>query len=848
VTEVNYVVVLVNSTKLAERTGVSYHTDEFEQYSIVIIILIRVRFADMDSNFDIPSTFSSSDGYRERCIIGIYSNRISSNTAFTSFIDINTVGLNYVESIPPSFSTRYSVLCYYKLYYKGECADLFAFSTCAVCNKSACITCPPGTTLTAPGVCTCSTDPQVNNSCVPEGCITYVPVYGTVTCTACNATLYDPAPVSNACHCILVVGGVCTMMLEGAACTAIGFSCCDNCTLLACLSCNSGMVLTAGYCECVGGLSNVNGSCVPEGCTTYAPVPGTVTCTACNATLYDPTPVGNVCPCIFLQGGVCTLLLYGPNCTAIGFTCCENCTEMACLTCTPGMVLTVGHCDCPADLNNVNGSCVPEGCISYNATIGIVSCQECSHAMYHATPVLNECQCIYMVAGVCVVVYEGPDCDPFGFIYCGQCTDTICISCPPGMILSSPIQCDCPPDTDSLNGSCIPEGCDSYAPTLGVVHCLGCNDSLYAPIPFANECLCLYVIGGVCTLVLEGVDCEALGFAYCLKCTETYCMNCPPGMALNGSDCECTSGVPINGSCVPVGCDSYTPVVGLVSCLGCEESMYAATPVSNECQCLFIINGVCTLVLNGPDCEAIGFTYCARCTETYCMYCQPDFYLNNGVCECIIGENINGVCNRIPGCIQPYNLNAAVQVCQACNETDFFGRPVNGACQCYVGTLVSGVCNTIWGCIVPQVYPNGSIWCAFCNTTAGFLSFPVGGGVNCECSPAYYLDIDHCVEVCGDGFLYSETPGDCDDGNNLDGDGCSSTCRVEDYYSCSNQIPETPSVCVYKGIPTNLTLDYIERNVEANQGTFYFKLTPTLTILNKMDFSNRTTLSCNSEY
>jgi MYXO-CTERM domain-containing protein len=56
----------------------------------------------------------------------------------------------------------------------------------------------------------------------------------------------------------------------------------------------------------------------------------------------------------------------------------------------------------------------------------------------------------------------------------------------------------------------------------------------------------------------------------------------------------------------------------------------------------------------------------------------------------------------------------------------------------------------------------------------------------------YFLQ--HCVPnptpICGDGFLaMSET---CDDGNTMNGDGCSSTCQVEPNWQCVNDVSKTP--------------------------------------------------------
>ncbi|KAH9138339.1 hypothetical protein AeRB84_017357 [Aphanomyces euteiches] len=50
------------------------------------------------------------------------------------------------------------------------------------------------------------------------------------------------------------------------------------------------------------------------------------------------------------------------------------------------------------------------------------------------------------------------------------------------------------------------------------------------------------------------------------------------------------------------------------------------------------------------------------------------------------------------------------------------------------------------------------------------------------------------VPTCGDGYV---SPGEfCDDGNNNSGDGCSSRCITEALYTCAQDNPTSPSVCV----------------------------------------------------
>ena len=52
---------------------------------------------------------------------------------------------------------------------------------------------------------------------------------------------------------------------------------------------------------------------------------------------------------------------------------------------------------------------------------------------------------------------------------------------------------------------------------------------------------------------------------------------------------------------------------------------------------------------------------------------------------------------------------------------------------------------------------------------------------------------DTCTEICGDGIdllFYA-----CDDGNNVNGDGCSSTCTIETGYQCIGGDNNHPDVC-----------------------------------------------------
>ena len=70
----------------------------------------------------------------------------------------------------------------------------------------------------------------------------------------------------------------------------------------------------------------------------------------------------------------------------------------------------------------------------------------------------------------------------------------------------------------------------------------------------------------------------------------------------------------------------------------------------------------------------------------------------------------------------------------------------------------------------------------------------------------YSISGSICIDKCGDGFR-NTLP--CDDGNVLDGDGCSSDCKIEQFYTC--QIINSQEICRYNGACFSLILHSINR-------------------------------------
>lgn len=101
-----------------------------------------------------------------------------------------------------------------------------------------------------------------------------------------------------------------------------------------------------------------------------------------------------------------------------------------------------------------------------------------------------------------------------------------------------------------------------------------------------------------------------------------------------------------------------------------------------------------------------------------------------------------------------------------------------------------------------------------CNSAVGFAD---AGVATCACPTGFIQSGVVCVEICGDGVLYVLA---CDDGNTVDGDGCSSTCTIEAGWTCSG----TPSVCG----PASLSLNLISiiKSPDSNNILLAFNVTP----------------------
>eukprot|EP01022_Parablepharisma_sp_SALTPOND_P036471 TRINITY_DN994_c0_g1_i1.p1 TRINITY_DN994_c0_g1~~TRINITY_DN994_c0_g1_i1.p1 ORF type:complete len:617 (+),score=12.97 TRINITY_DN994_c0_g1_i1:1501-3351(+) len=241
----------------------------------------------------------------------------------------------------------------------------------------------------------------------------------------------------------------------------------------------------------------------------------------------------------------------------------------------------------------------------------------------------------------------------------------------------------------------------------------------------------------------------------------------------------------------------------------------------------------------------MGQTCVKECQEGFygfagfCVKCQDGVsgcYYYDANATIIITRCKKGLYLFQNGCVKncPNGTFASNGVCKSCKQVE---------CEiCIDGTYEGCIkCNTYEGYImspvrmcVPMACPEGTYFapasskphCKPCNEACLTCTGPTSE--NClECAQGYaqtnpfeckkceeiypgtqWNEDNKCSEICGDGINLGAF--ECDDGNLLNGDGCSSECRVEPGFACRRNIggrsmcyPNTPLVARLSIINSN---------------------------------------------
>ena len=153
---------------------------------------------------------------------------------------------------------------------------------------------------------------------------------------------------------------------------------------------------------------------------------------------------------------------------------------------------------------------------------------------------------------------------------------------------------------------------------------------------------------------------------------------------------------------------------------------------------------------------------------------------------------------------------------------------MNGLCKCKVGVLAGKICTTMPGCTTAIRNSSGE-FCLMCS----FAKLFVLRNGTCFCKEGFELTQGICVDKCGDGKTFTQP---CDDGNLLDGDGCSSSCAVEPDYVCKDGSAAAASRCVYEGM-VKLQLLCVYKGEVLNTGKALFQISPFVSNIAKMNLS-----------
>ncbi|CAD8127283.1 unnamed protein product [Paramecium sonneborni] len=226
---------------------------------------------------------------------------------------------------------------------------------------------------------------------------------------------------------------------------------------------------------------------------------------------------------------------------------------------------------------------------------------------------------------------------------------------------------------------------------------------------------------------------------------------------------------------------------------------------------------------------------CLQCLDnSYCLFCIQGWSLMNGICiekcgdnqvalysqeECDSNQNDCLNCRLI--CPENCKFCIKSQECLICNEQYIM---INNKCQqscltgckkciegiCYDNCLngelnIDGICYSICGDGIQQQKEQcddgNSIQfdgCYKCEYSCPLYCQNCFEGICYECQSYFQLIDNTCYDGCGSGIkAYNE---ECDDGNIIELDGCSSTCQIELQYKCQ-EISFSYSDCQYSPSP-----------------------------------------------
>jgi cysteine-rich repeat protein len=151
-------------------------------------------------------------------------------------------------------------------------------------------------------------------------------------------------------------------------------------------------------------------------------------------------------------------------------------------------------------------------------------------------------------------------------------------------------------------------------------------------------------------------------------------------------------------------------------------------------------------------------------------------------------------------CFNPYDVGTG-QRCTACKSPLFY---------------VSKLCIDDPNCVSAYKTSGNVVMCAFCDMAKHFI---LDDKRKCVCRKGFHARTSGCEEICGDGLIFVS---ECDDNNTKDNDGCSSSCKLEKDFLCTNEQLGMTKCKLNKNVV--LKLDYVDKITDQNKALIYISL------------------------
>lgn len=370
---------------------------------------------------------------------------------------------------------------------------------------------------------------------------------------------------------------------------------------------------------------------------------------------------------------------------------------------------------------------------------------------------------------------------------CAECKDskeTSCTSCKIGYFLESTRECKEEPECPSTCETCEENSETCTECILGYTlisgDCYGCPDGEY----------------------LDGFACDSCNDA-CMTCSGPNtddCTSCKTGTYLLNSTCveDCGSGYFANNEsreCEECSSECFDCVGAADQCTSCLFSdvyLKIAIPASEEYfYCLDSCRDGEIYQSSSKSCVTCEAN-CLECkSTTSCSECEDGFYLLDGGCysNCPNGyyeKEKEKSCSKCrSNCLQC----TSGTTCDLCStSTYFFAFSDSKEIACVSTCPESMIAHT----------DSANATCLDCQYPYLLIE-----NVCTECTAIYGLKISKstCQDICGDGKRFTSDDYElssfieCDDGNNYDSDGCSSTCEVEDGWTCKGGSSQWADTC-----------------------------------------------------